>query len=127
MLRFADDDDDHPLGRLLTFQGGRFASSYRVKDGQITRVNRHMGRRNMTITVLDNDANADGQVPAAELPGPVLGRRHRRRSTGSRPSRRRGRASARGTSRRHTVTVSSDAGLSVRVVTLSGHEAAKGK
>ncbi len=60
VLRFADHEIDHPLGRLLTFDGGRFASSYRVKDRQITVVNRHLGRLNMTITVLDNERNADG-------------------------------------------------------------------
>ena len=61
VLRFADDQDDHPLGRLLTFVGGGFASSYRVKDRQISVVNRHMGKRNMTITVLDNDKNPEGR------------------------------------------------------------------
>src|SRR5262249_40596401 len=52
VLRFGDDDEDHPLGRLLVFDGGRFASSYRIKDKQIMVVNRHIGRLNMTITVL---------------------------------------------------------------------------
>jgi hypothetical protein len=61
VLRFADDRDDHPLGRLLVFEGGRFASSYRVKDRQIMVVNRTIGPRNMTITVLDNDRNPDGR------------------------------------------------------------------
>ncbi len=60
VLRFADDDQDHPLGRLLTFEGGQFASSYRVKDKQIMVVNRQLARGNMTITLLDNDKNADG-------------------------------------------------------------------
>src|SRR5262249_35809547 len=61
VLRFAATDDDHPLGRLLIFDGGKFASSYRVKDKQIMVVNRHMGKENMTITVLDSGRNADGQ------------------------------------------------------------------
>src|SRR5262249_41058047 len=61
VLRFADDQEDHPLGRLLTFQGGRFASSYRVKEGESTVVNRHLGRQNMTITVLDNAPGAGGK------------------------------------------------------------------
>lgn len=59
ILRFADDVQDHPLGRLLVFEGGKFASSYRVKDRQIMVVNRSLGKVNMTITVLDNDLNAD--------------------------------------------------------------------
>lgn len=61
VLRFAETHDKHPLGRLLIFEGGKFASSYRVKDRQITVVNRDLGRRFMTITVLDNERNADGR------------------------------------------------------------------
>ena len=60
-LRFADDDDDHPLGRLLAVDGDQMGSSYRIKDQQITVVNRRMGKQNMTITVLDNDKNAEGR------------------------------------------------------------------
>jgi len=59
VLRFADNASDHALGRLLTFEGGAMASSYRVKDRQIMVVNRAMGKLNMTITVLDNDLNAE--------------------------------------------------------------------
>ncbi len=36
------------------------ASSYRIKDHQIQVVNRRMGKRNMTITVLDNETNREG-------------------------------------------------------------------
>ena len=60
VLRFADDHDDHPLGRLLTFEGGSFASSYRVNGRQITTVNRLLDGKNMTITVLNNEKNAEG-------------------------------------------------------------------
>lgn len=61
VLRFADDDTRHPLGRLLTFIGGRFASSYRVRGDEIVVVNRNIGPENMSITVLDNDRNAEGK------------------------------------------------------------------
>jgi hypothetical protein len=61
VLRFADEQVNHPLGRLLEFEGGHFATSYRVKDKQITSVNRVLDGQNMTITVLDNDRNAEGQ------------------------------------------------------------------
>ena len=61
VLRFADQDDEHPLGRLLTFVGGAMASSYRVRDGEITVVNRAIGPQHMTITVLDNRPNAEGK------------------------------------------------------------------
>ena len=36
------------------------ASSYRIKDRQIMVVNRRMGQRNMTITVLENTTNPEG-------------------------------------------------------------------
>ena len=36
-------------------------SSYRIKDHQITAVNRRIGKQNMTITVLDSDRNAEGR------------------------------------------------------------------
>jgi Protein of unknown function (DUF3386) len=61
VLRFADEQPDHPLGRLLAFEGGHFASSYRVKDKQITTVNRVIDGQNMTITVLGNAENAEGK------------------------------------------------------------------
>ncbi len=48
----------------MVFDGGQFASSYRVLDDRITVVNRNMGDRNMTITVLDDIRNAEGkQLP----------------------------------------------------------------
>lgn len=61
VLRFADRDVNHPLGRLLTYVGGQFASSYRVKDNQLLVVNRAFGEQNMTITVLENEKNPEGK------------------------------------------------------------------
>ncbi len=61
MLRFADRDERHPLGRLLTFVGGEMASSYRIKDDQILVVNRTFGAQNMTITVSENEKNPEGK------------------------------------------------------------------
>jgi hypothetical protein len=60
-LRFAAEADAHPLGRLLAVEGDAMGSSYRVKDRQITVVNRRIGTQNMTITVLDNDKNPEGR------------------------------------------------------------------
>jgi hypothetical protein len=60
-LQFAETADDHPLGRLLAVAGDPMGSSYRIKDHQITVVNRRMGKQDMTITVLDNDKNPDGR------------------------------------------------------------------
>ncbi len=59
IVRFADQNLTHALGRLVIFEGGQFASSYRVKDRQVMVVNRLLGKVNMTITVLENDVNAD--------------------------------------------------------------------
>ena len=61
VLRFLDRDESHPLGRLVAFEGGRFASSYRIKDRQLMTVNRHMGRSNMTIITLDNEKTPEGR------------------------------------------------------------------
>ena len=60
-FRFVEDSEGHPLGRLIAVEGGQMASSYRIKDHQIMVVNRRMGKRNMTITVLENQTNADGR------------------------------------------------------------------
>jgi hypothetical protein len=62
VLRFADDRDDHPLGRLLVVEGDEMASSYRIKDQRITSVNRHMGPLDMTIITLDNQTNREGKL-----------------------------------------------------------------
>lgn len=67
-VRFADHDASNPLGRLVMFEGGQFASSYRVKDRQIMVVNRLLGKVNMTINVLENDLNAEKKyLPRAYL------------------------------------------------------------
>ena len=62
VLRFADTDDQHPLGRLLTFHGGRFASTYRIRDDEITVVNRSLGKENMSLQMLASERNAEGKV-----------------------------------------------------------------
>jgi hypothetical protein len=122
VLRFADDREDHPLGRLLTFEGGHFATSYRVKDQQITSVNRLLDGKNMTITMLDNEKNAEGRylprgytVQYWDEPTGKLDRtetvldRWKRVGSWDLPE-------------RHTVTTSSDNGFSVRSLKLSDHQ-----
>jgi hypothetical protein len=122
ILRFADDADDHALGRLLTFQGGRFASSYRVKDGQISVVNRHIGKFNMTINVIDNVANQEEKfLPRSYLVhywDAASGRLDRVETVTERWSRF-GKIDLPAS---HTVATATDAGLSVRSVTLSGQK-----
>src|SRR5204862_2356250 len=121
VVRFADDRDDDPLGRLLIFEGGRFASSYRVKGRQIMVVNRRAGKRKMTITVLDNDRNPEGRfLPRSYLVQywdastgaldrvEAVQERWRRVGSWDLPT-------------SHTTTTASGAGLSVRRVTLTEH------
>ena len=62
VLSFSDKNAEHPLGRLLTFHGGRFASTYRVRDDEITVVNRNLGRESMSLQMLDSERNAEGKV-----------------------------------------------------------------
>ncbi len=62
LLSFADQDESHPLGRLLTFHGGRFASTYRIRDDEIIVVNRALGRENMSLQMLESERNTENQV-----------------------------------------------------------------
>lgn len=62
VLSFADKDDAHPLGRLVNFHGGRFASTYRLRDDEIIVVNRSLGRENMSLQMLESERNADNKV-----------------------------------------------------------------
>jgi hypothetical protein len=122
VLRFAETRDEHPLGRLLIFDGGRFASSYRIRDRQLTVVNRHLGKENVTITALENERNAEGRfLPRSYtvqywesgtgrlLRTEAVKDRWRRVGSWDLPS-------------DHSVTTATDAGLSVRRFSLSGHE-----
>ena len=125
ILRFADADDSHPLGRLLTFQGGRFASSYRIKNGQISVVNRHIGDQNMTITVLDNTPT----IEAKSLPHTYLvhywnaaaGTLNRVESVQEQWSR----VGPLDLPTLHNVSTTSSSGLTVRSLELSNHKLLK--
>jgi hypothetical protein len=121
VLRFADAQADHPLGRLLIFDGGKFASSYRVKDKQILVVNRQMGKESMTITILENDRTKEGTfLPRSYLVqywDAATGRLLRTESVQDRWTR----VGAFDLPTRRTVTQASDQGLSVRAFTLTEH------
>lgn len=56
---FADDVTDHPMGRAITIVGDGMGSSFRIKDRQMVEVNRGMKDSRFTITVLENQWNAD--------------------------------------------------------------------
>jgi hypothetical protein len=122
VLRFGESRNDHPLGRLLIFDRGKFASSYRIKDKQITSVNRHVGKENMTITTLENDKNKEGLF----LPrGYVVqyweagtGKLLRTETFQDRWER----VGSWDLPALHSVSAASDTGLSVRSFTLSKHE-----
>jgi hypothetical protein len=126
-VRFAEARDDHPLGRLVTFEGGKFASSYRIRDGQITVVNRHVGKENLTITALENDRNAEGKVLprgyAVQHWEAGTGRLLRAETVQDRWQR----VGSWDLPAAHTVTAATDAGLSVRSFTLTGHELQRAK
>lgn len=127
VLRFADHQEDHPLGRLLTFDGGRFASSYRVKDRQIKVVNRRIGPRHMTITVLDNDRNPEGKfLPHSYLVhhwDAATGALDRVESVQERWQR----VGSWDLPASHITSTASGNGFSVRNVTLSGHKLLEAK
>jgi hypothetical protein len=46
-----DDEVDHPLGRLVRLDGDPYSSSYRVLDGHVSVVERHMGPMRFCIVV----------------------------------------------------------------------------
>ena len=127
VLRFADTADDHPLGRLLIFDGGKFASSYRVKDKQLTVVNRLLGEENLTITTLENDRNADGRyLPrgyVVQYWETATGRLLRSETVQARWQR----VGSWDLPATQTTTVATDAGLSVRSFTLTRYELLGGK
>jgi hypothetical protein len=126
-VRFAEARDDHPLGRLVTFEGGKFASSYRIRDGQITVVNRHLGKENLTITALENDRNAEGKLLprgyAVQHWEAGTGRLLRAETVQDRWQR----VGSWDLPAAHTVTAATDAGLSVRSFTLTRHDLERAK
>jgi hypothetical protein len=56
---FADDNADHPLGRAVKVLDDESHSSYRIRDRQVIVVNRQMKDARFTITVLENQVNAE--------------------------------------------------------------------
>jgi hypothetical protein len=125
VMRFAEAREDHPLGRLLLVEGGRFASSYRVKDRQITVVNRHLGSKHMTITILENERNPEGNfLPRAytvQFWDAGTGALQRTETVQNR-WRRLGKWDL---PAELTVTVASETGLAVRRLVLSDHRLLK--
>jgi hypothetical protein len=127
VVRFAEARDEHPLGPLVVFEGGRFASSYRIRDRQILVVNRHLGKENMTITVQENERNPEGRfLPRSytvQYWEAGTGRLVRTEAVEDRWQR----VGSWDLPASHTVTTATDAGLSVRTFTLTGPALLRGK
>jgi hypothetical protein len=65
-VSFADDQTDHPLGRLIKLDyDSAMASAYRIKDDVIREVNRQTDTGRFTISVFEVNRNPEGKY----LPG----------------------------------------------------------
>jgi uncharacterized GH25 family protein len=62
---FADDNENHPLGRAVMVLNDEFHSGYRIRDRQVIVVNRTMGDSRFSIIVMENVVNAEKKF----LPG----------------------------------------------------------
>jgi len=124
-FRFGDEDDANPLGKLVILTGGRFASSYRIRDEEITVVNRQLGPENMTITVLGTEENPEHQyLPrafAVEFWDAISGELLRTETTQNRWTR----VDSYDLPTEITVTVASSTGLIVKSCRLSEHRLLK--
>jgi len=49
-----DGNAEHPLGQLVIFDNDPFKSSYRIKDGSVAQINRHVGTTRFTIYVQEH-------------------------------------------------------------------------
>jgi hypothetical protein len=58
---FADEDVNHPLGRLIQVVDDKTGSSFRIRDQQMMMVNRKMGDSRFSITMLENLRNEEGK------------------------------------------------------------------
>jgi len=54
-------DDHNPLGQLLLIHGDGLKSKYRIRNGQITQINRSMGPVRFTINVEDSLKTLNGK------------------------------------------------------------------
>ncbi len=61
-VQWAEPNDDHPLGRLISLGDTAFSSAYRLKDDVIMEVNRSAGpAMRFTISVLEIERNAENK------------------------------------------------------------------
>ncbi len=57
----ADDDVNHPLGRLIRLGDAKYDSSYRIRDDMVTEVNRRAGPDKFSISVFETDRSKEGK------------------------------------------------------------------
>jgi len=62
-----EEETGNPLGRLVTVHDDPFQSSYRLRDGRISQVNRQMGPTRFTISIQRHVPTPDGRVLPAEF------------------------------------------------------------
>jgi len=61
-VSFANQEKNHPLGRLIKFHGGETHSLYRIKGDVITEVHRSMGKIKFTISITEVARNKEGET-----------------------------------------------------------------
>lgn len=57
-----EEGDGFPLGSLITVHDDPFRSSYRLRDGRISQVNRHMGPTRFSINIHEHTVLPDGRT-----------------------------------------------------------------
>ncbi|MBN4054476.1 DUF3386 family protein [Nitrospira defluvii] len=60
-ITFAEENNDHPLGRQLLIHSDGMASRYRIKDNRIQQISRDMGRMRFTINIEEAMKTEDGK------------------------------------------------------------------
>jgi hypothetical protein len=122
---FADKVEDHPQGRLILVLNDELHSSYRIRDRQILEVNRTSGGGRFTISVLENYWSKDKTyLPAHYVvntwdKGGTLTSATAHRNTWLR-------LGSFDLPETYSTVNAGSGGLSVRLVTFSGHKLAAG-
>jgi hypothetical protein len=60
-VTYTEETAEHPLGRSINLGDKEHQSVYRIKDRVVTEVNRQAGPMRFTISVLENEWNAEGK------------------------------------------------------------------
>ncbi|MEZ4520684.1 MAG: DUF3386 family protein [Thermomicrobiales bacterium] len=66
-LELGPDDDDDPTGVFIDVKQDKYDSSYRVLDGEISQVNRAMGKIRFSIQIQDRAETPDGHTLPAHF------------------------------------------------------------